>query len=160
MSTKVSDLMTTKVVTVKDTDPIARVRRLLGDQQFHAVPVVDDWDYLCGIVTCADFVDVQGEEARHPVREVMQWRVYTVPETVDVVLVARFMAKYHVRHLVIVRDGKVHGILSSFDLLRALAEQDPKEGRRPRKDPRAELEEHGLKFVDTLADSDAGGRCH
>jgi CBS domain-containing protein len=152
---KVSDLMTTEVIKVKESDPIARVRRLLGGQEFHALPVVDEWDYLCGIVTCADFVEIQGEEARHAVKEVMQRRVYTVPETVDVVLVARFMAKYHVRHLVIVRDGKVHGILSSFDMLRALSERDPapKKGK-PRRDPREELEQHGLKFVDSLASSD------
>ena len=154
---KVSDLMTTDVVTVKDTDPIAHARRLLGDQQFHAVPVVDPWGYLCGIVTCADFVEVQGDETRHPVRDVMQRRVYTLPATVDAVLVARFMAKYHVRHLVVVRDGKVHGILSTFDLLRALAEQGTHGlGGEPRRDPRAELEEHGLKFLDVHPDADAG----
>ena len=161
---KVSDLMTTEVVKVKETDPIARVRRILGGKDFHALPVVDDWDYLAGIVTCADFVDIQGDEARHPVKEVMQRRVYTVPETVDVVLVARFMAKYHVRHLVIVRDGKVHGILSSFDMLRALTERDVPSGSGKRKgkqeDPRTELERIGLKFVDTLSSSDGGEPCH
>jgi len=158
---KVSDLMTTEVVKVKETDPIARVRRILGGKDFHALPVVDDWDYLAGIVTCADFVDIQGDEARHPVKEVMQRRVYTVPETVDVVLVARFMAKYHVRHLVIVRDGKVHGILSSFDMLRALTERDvPSKRKAKQEDPRTELERLGLKFVDTLSNSDDAEPCH
>ena len=82
----------------------------------------------------------------------------------DVVLVARFMAKYHVRHLVVVRDGKVHGIISSFDMLRALTERDVPAGKGKRRaapeDPRAELERHGLKFVDTLSSSDDGEPCH
>ncbi|MBL4845027.1 MAG: CBS domain-containing protein [Planctomycetes bacterium] len=153
---KVSDLMTTTVTKVKEADPIARVRRILGRQQFHALPVVDEWGYLSGIVTSADFVKIQGEEARHQVKEVMQRRVYTVRETADVVLAARFMAKYHVRHLVIARGGKVHGILSSFDMLRALTERDvPPKEREELEDPRAELERHGLKFVDSLASSDS-----
>lgn len=150
---KVRDLMTTEVVKVKEEDPIARARRLLGDQEFHALPVVDPWDYLTGIVTCADFVDIDGDQAREPVKQVMQRRVYTVPETVDVTLVARFMAKYHVRHLVVVRQGRVHGILSSFDLLRVLAESG--DAKAPREDPRVELERLGLKFLDSLSDSDA-----
>ena len=156
----VSDLMTTDVVQVKEDDPISRARRLLGDGDFHALPVVDEWDYLKGIVTCADFVDIQGEETRRPVKGVMQRRVYTVPETVDVVLVARFMAKYHVRHVVIVRDGKVHGILSAFDMLRVLAEREPTRAHpaaKANRDPREELEQLGLKFVDTLGSSDASG---
>jgi CBS domain-containing protein len=157
---KVSDIMTAKVTQVREDDPIARVRRLLGGHQFHALPVVDEWDYLCGIVTCADFVEIQGEEAGRPVKDVMQRRVYTVPETVDVVLVARFMAKYHVRHLVIVRDGKVHAILSSFDMLKALtAREDPPKGREVHEDLRAELERDGLKFVDTLGGKDSEP-CH
>jgi CBS domain-containing protein len=155
---QVSDLMTTEVVKVRESDPIARVRRLLGGQDFHALPVVDEWDYLCGIVTCADFVEIDGEAARRPVKTVMQRRVFTVPETVNVVLVARFMAKYHVRHLVVVRDGKVHGILSTFDMLRALGERDvPQKKRREKLDPRVELERLGLKFVDSVDDADP---CH
>mgnify|MGYP001253506289 CR=1 FL=1 len=160
---KVSDLMTTSVVKVQETDPVARVRRLLGGQAFHALPVVDDWDYLVGIVTCADFVDIQGDETRHPVKEVMQRRVYTIPENVDVVLVARFMAKYHVRHLVIQRFGKVKAILSSFDLLRALAEPeelpDSDKHEDTPEDPRAELERLGLRFVDTLGNPDERESC-
>jgi CBS domain-containing protein len=122
--TTVGDLMTTEVVQVRETDPIARARRLLRSQAFHALPVVDDWGYLTGIVTSSDFVGVQGQEARRPVKDVMRRRVFTVPETVDGVLVARFMAKRHVRHLVVVRDGKVHGMLSSADLMRALGQRD------------------------------------
>lgn len=158
---RVSDLMTTEVIKVKDGDPISRVRRLLGEKHFHALPVVDEWDYLCGIVTCADFVEIQGEAARQPVKMIMQRRVFTVPETVDVVRVARFMAKQHVRHLVIVREGKVHGILSSFDMLRALTEPERPNGHvgeADEEDPRVALERLGLKLLDTRG-SDSGS-CH
>lgn len=154
----VKELMTTEVVKVQASDPVARVRRLLGEHAFHALPVVDEWGYLVGIVTCADFVNVQGEEMRRPVGEFMQRRVYTVPETVDVVLVARFMAKQRVRHLVIVRQGKVHGIISTFDMLRAIADRIvDKRDRAP--DPEVELERLGLKLVDTMSSSDSGP-CH
>ena len=149
---KVKDLMTTALTTVKDSDPIARVRRLLGDQSFHAVPVVNHWGDLCGIVTCADFVQVLPEESRRPVRDFMQAPVYTIPETVEVPLVARFMYMYRVRHLVITNDNKPHGIVSTFDLIKAMAESrsvGPDDAPAP--DLRTELERRGLNLIDTTA---------
>ena len=121
-SMKVRDLMTTEVVLVQESDSIARVRRLLGEGRFHALPAVDEWGYLKGIVTSTDFVEILGEDARVPVRQVMQRRVYTLPDVLEAEIVARFMGKHRIRHVVVLRGGKVHGILSSFDLLRALAE--------------------------------------
>jgi len=125
---KVRDLMTTEVVLVKESDSIARVRRLLGERRFHALPVVDEWGYLKGIVTSTDFVEILDEHARVPVEKVMQRRVYTLPDILEAEIVARFMGKHRIRHVVVVRGGKVHGILSSFDLLRALAECGLKRG--------------------------------
>tara|TARA_B100000965_G_C19582490_1_gene754236 strand:+ start:1649 stop:2110 length:462 start_codon:yes stop_codon:yes gene_type:complete len=147
---KVKALMTTALTTVKDSDPIARVRRLLGDGSFHAVPVMNHWGDLCGIITCADFVGVSPEESRRAVREFMQTPVYTIPENVDVTLVAHFMSTYRIRHLVVARDRRALGIVSTFDLIHVLAESrrnSSTSSRHQVQDPRTELEQHGLSQV-------------
>ena len=152
---KVGEVMTTKVVQVSEDDSVSRVRRILGEQRFHALPVVDAWGYLTGIITSSDFIGIQGDEARLPVKSVMQRRVFTIPETVELRLVARFMGEHRVRHLVIVRGGMVHGIISTFDLLSAMAVETTSSERSAKsQDPRAVLEQHGLRFVDSLSGSD------
>jgi len=156
---KVKDLMTTALTTVKDSDPIARVRRILGDQSFHAVPVVNHWGDLCGIVTCADFVGVSPEESRRAVRDFMQAPVYTIPETVAVALVARFMCTYRVRHLVVTNENKPHGIVSTFDLIKAMAEKMSVSSEdRTGADPHRELELQGLILMDTTGGSSGSNR--
>jgi magnesium transporter len=62
-SLKIRDIMVTEVRAVSvhaDQEEIARLYRAYG---FSAIPVVDDFQRLCGVVTADDVLDVVGEEA-------------------------------------------------------------------------------------------------
>ncbi len=57
------------------------------------------------------------------VRDIMSPPVYTVPEEASAPEVARKMLEAHLHRLLVTRDGKLAGIITTFDLLRLLAEE-------------------------------------
>jgi len=139
------DLMTPEVVTVPPGTPVAAVARLLSDRGISAVPVVDEAGTLLGIVTEADLIRrLAGEEDRpaswlaglfaDPARladryvrthgvtagEIMSRAVFTVEPGASAAHVAHLMEENGVRRLVVVEEGRLCGIVSRADLLRAL----------------------------------------
>lgn len=69
---KIADIMTTDirgVLPVKmDQEEVARE---MAEHNFHALPVVDDYNHLLGIVTDDDIIDVINEEATEDLQKLM-----------------------------------------------------------------------------------------
>ncbi len=53
------------------------------------------------------------------VRDIMSWRVQTLDERADLELAEGLMAVLHIRHLPVVRDGRLVGLVTHRDLLAA-----------------------------------------
>ncbi len=71
LETDVRDCMTTPAVTVPDTASLEECLRLMQQNQIRRVPVVDDQECLCGIVSQADIAHtVSPEQAGETVRDV------------------------------------------------------------------------------------------
>jgi CBS domain-containing protein len=147
------DLMTPDVVTVPPETPVVAVARLLAERGISAVPVLDKGGALQGIVTEADlirrlagqedaprgwfsslFAD-PGEEAEryartHGVtaRDIMTQTVVTVGEDATAAHIAHLMEDGHIRRVLVVSDGRLRGIVSRADLLRALVTPPAVEG--------------------------------
>ncbi|MBD1572597.1 CBS domain-containing protein [Vibrio sp. S17_S38] len=56
VNNRVQDLMVTDVIAVKDTDHIVALVPLLSDIGLHHIPVLDDKQKLCGIITQSDLI--------------------------------------------------------------------------------------------------------
>lgn len=52
---RVRDIMVRDVVTVRPDTPLQQAARVLLKQRFNCLPVVDEHNVLCGIVTSSDF---------------------------------------------------------------------------------------------------------
>lgn len=61
--TKISDIMQRDVVTVLATDDQETVATKVANYDFLAIPVVDDYQHLLGIITHDDIIDVMRAEA-------------------------------------------------------------------------------------------------
>jgi CBS domain-containing protein len=113
----------------------------LASGGFTALPVVDADDRLVGIVSEADLVrgrfprdpraliTAQQERREAPtaaatVGEVMTAEVISAPPGTDVVDLVTAMLAEHVRSVPIVDSGRVVGIVTRRDLVRALARDD------------------------------------
>ena len=166
---KARDVMTPEVVSVRPETPTQEVARLLLGAGISACPVVDEGGAPIGMVSEGDLMG-RGEaerEARRDwwlallaegealnekfvaslhaterrARDVMSAPVVTVTEDTDVAEIARLLAEYRIKRVPIVRDGRVVGIASRADLLRALVPEASQDAPR-REGFLASLNEH------------------
>jgi CBS domain-containing protein len=136
---RAKDVMTSPVVTVTPDTPLKSVASLLVERGINAVPVVDRAGRLCGIVSEADLLSLEGGvvagsrgELPHAAREVMSSSVYTVTEDTEATAAARMMLRHGLKSLPVVAGDQVVGIIARRDLLRLITRSD--------EDIRADLE--------------------
>ena len=94
---------------------------VLGERRIGALPVVDD-DGVCGIVSERDLIyclrDHGAEVLDWPVGRVMTSPAVTVDRTTPVLTALAMMTQQRIRHLPIVEDGQLRGIVSIGDLVK------------------------------------------
>ena len=157
MSLKVSDVMTRRTTTVLPDAPVLEAMRLMLEERISGVPVADTQGALAGIVTEGDFLRRAelDTERQHPrwlafllgpgrlaseyvgthgrkVSEVMTRNVITVPVDAPLTEAVRLMEVHNIKRLPVIENGKLAGILSRADLLRAVlaaaAKTEPADG--------------------------------
>ena len=116
----IAALMTGEVITVGPTDDVDAARALMQTNDVNAVPVVTEEGRVEGILTTTDLLyepdDLSSVDA------VMSGPVLTATSDVEVATAAALLRDHGIHHLVVVgTEGKLAGILSSWDLLGALA---------------------------------------
>ncbi len=137
--------MSTRVVTVHPDSPIMDAAQLMLKHHFSGLPVVDDNGRVVGIVTEHDLLrrtDRPGSQQPHwlqlmieraavakesvrfdeaKVKEVMTSDPLVVMEDTPIEDVCRVVDQRGIKRLPVVRDGRLVGIVSRADLVRALA---------------------------------------
>ena len=119
---KVCDIMSDKVVSIDQNEPVSAAAKLLKQCNIGALPVCDGQKRLRGILTDRDIVlrcvaaDADPQETR--ISEIMSRGVITASPFDDVDHAAKAMSGDQVRRLPVVSDGKVVGVLSLCDMAR------------------------------------------
>jgi len=146
------DLMTPDVVTVPPETPVIAIARLLAERGISAVPVLGPQGEVLGVVTEADLIRRlageedkpmswfaslfmnPGEQAERYARthgataaDIMTTGAVTVGEDDTAAHIARIMEERGIRRVLVVSDGRLRGIVSRADLLRALVAPPPHE---------------------------------
>jgi len=137
---QVDDVMTTAVVTVSQSAPYRELVDLLVGHRFSAVPVVDDFQRVTGVVSEADLlrkIEYAGDEeprlfdgrrrrseriksSARTAAELMSAPPVTVLAGASLAAAARLMDKEAVKRLPVIDDlGRLIGIVSRGDLLKA-----------------------------------------
>ncbi len=141
------DVMTEHVITVGPDTPVREIAELLLERRISAVPVVDGDGAIAGIVSEGDLIhrDELGTEARGrswwlrlfddttelaeryakshgtKARDVMTRDVVSVDETASLGDIAELLETRHIKRVPVMRDGRLAGVVSRADLVRALA---------------------------------------
>jgi CBS domain-containing protein len=120
---RVSEIMTGAAVIDASDDTLSEAARKMWKQQTGSLLVVDG-DDLVGIITERDVLkavatDTSLSETR--ISEVMSKDVITVPPGASLREAAKIMADKWIRHLPVVDNGKLVGVLSQRDLAGVLA---------------------------------------
>jgi signal-transduction protein with cAMP-binding, CBS, and nucleotidyltransferase domain len=119
--------MTEASVTDSAADPLRAAARRMWEQQTGSLLIMDG-DDLLGIVTERDIMKAvaRGHDVETtPVSAIMSKDVLTVEPHTSLHEAARHMAARWIRHLPVVEDGQVIGMVSQRDLIGVLAALDP-----------------------------------
>lgn len=149
MMTTIRDVMTRPVVSVRSDTPLKEVAQLLIDRRISGLPVVDDDGAVLGVVSEADFlIKEQGAEAvphRRLARifgessesrswlaklaaltagEAMTAPAVSVSSHCRIVEAAGIMTARGFNRLPVIEDGRLVGIVTRADLIRAYVRSD------------------------------------
>jgi CBS domain-containing protein len=149
MTIHVGSIMTRDVITARPEDSVSAVASLLAKHEISAVPVCDKDGTLLGMISEGDlmrpfghknalrrswwlgilaegsvlapeFVDYIRLDNRR-IDSLMSTPVITATEESPAGEVADLLAKHHIKRVPVMRDGRVIGIVSRGDLVRAMA---------------------------------------
>lgn len=115
----VRDIMTSEVKTVNPKDSVSDVLRTMFRYRHMGYPVSEDED-LQGIVTFHDLSRVPEEERNLPVGGFMTKKLVVTNPEEDVALTLEKLTKNKVGRLPVIREGKLVGIVSKTDIMKAL----------------------------------------
>ena len=128
---RVAELMQQPVVTVELDTPVREAVVALADDHISAVPVIDRTGRMVGVVSSTDILTAEAEAedgiareslfATTPVRDIMTARPLTVTPETDVKDAAQQMLYAEVHRLFVVEADRVVGVLSTSDIVRAVA---------------------------------------
>ncbi|KPC36392.1 Histidine kinase [Pseudomonas syringae pv. cilantro] len=124
---KLKDLHNQQVHTIGPDQMVLEALRLMAEKNIGALPVVND-GVVVGVVSERDYARKVVLEGRSsvgtPVSEIMSSKVITVDSQQTVETCMGIMTDSHLRHLPVVENGQLLGLLSIGDLVKeAIAEQ-------------------------------------
>lgn len=145
-------VMTRTVVTVGPDDPIARVADVLTKHGISAVPVIAPDGALVGMISEGDLMRPFGEQYalrrdwwlniiaegtdlsqefldyirldRHRAGDLMSRTVITAPDSASLPELADLLSRHRIKRVPILHAGKLVGIVSRADIVRAMARSD------------------------------------
>ena len=110
------------VVTVAPKQSVAAVVRVLVANRIGAAPVVDEDGLLVGIISERDIIRGMSEQPDEvlslPAERLMTREVKTCAPEDQLFEIMQVMTLQRVRHLPVVRDGALHGIISIGDVVK------------------------------------------
>ena len=143
------DFMQTDVLTVTPETPIIDVHQLFVEEEIHGAPVVDENGVVRGVVSTLDLLravrdEVEPDDGALPyyrgesrfaidtlparlsdvkASDVMTKELVAVPPDMSIVDVAGKMREQHIHRVLVIENGELLGVLTTYDLLRAFIPQ-------------------------------------
>jgi len=106
--------------SVSSTDTVLQALKLMAEAHIGAVLVTED-KKIVGIFTERDYVckgELEGRRAASTlVKDVMTGRMYTVTKETSMEQCMALMEKYHIRHLPVVENDQLVGLVSIRDVM-------------------------------------------
>ena len=119
---KVADIMTSRVISANQKEPVTAAARLMKRHNLGALPICDDEGRLRGLVTDRDIVTrciaMDYDPTDTMLREIMTRGILTCKPTDEAAQAAAAMGKEQVRRIPVTDGGRLVGMVSLADLAR------------------------------------------
>ncbi|MCJ7544722.1 MAG: CBS domain-containing protein [Phycisphaerae bacterium] len=122
-SSQVSTVMLSKgeVLTIRSDRPVREAAEIMRNSKVGCLVVMHPGDRVAGIVTERDIVSKVVAESANPdtvrVSDIMSAKVIAISPTASLARARQVMSEYKIRHLPVIRGGKLEGLVSSRDIL-------------------------------------------
>ncbi|MGH1485429.1 MAG: CBS domain-containing protein [Cellvibrionaceae bacterium] len=125
----VADFMNHQPQVVKDTTNVREAVELLLNKNIIGVPVIDNDNNLVGYLSEQDCIEEMLNDAFYceepgAVSKVMQKDVMSVKPNTSIVELAQTIIKNKPKNYPVIDDGKLVGLISRTDVLKALVDND------------------------------------
>jgi signal-transduction protein with cAMP-binding, CBS, and nucleotidyltransferase domain len=115
LATPIGSYMTRPVKTIEARTPLARATQALRQEGVTGLVVVED-GFPIGVFTQRDALLARHHAAETPVEHAIDYSVVHLPPSTPVHRAAAQAITTHVRHVVVLDDGVLAGILTGIDL--------------------------------------------
>lgn len=121
---KVYEIMSDKVVSIEQNEPVSAAAKLLKRCNIGALPVCDKQNRLRGMITDRDIilrcVAIDADPRETKVSEIMSRGIITVSPLDEVGYASKLMSTDQVRRLPVMDEGKLIGFVSLCDMAREM----------------------------------------
>jgi CBS domain-containing protein len=131
MDSKVADLMRTDLKTIRGDSTVREAIDLLAEAHITGLPVIDGRGGLIGVVSSSDVLQaeslasdtkaLEGLFDETLVQDIMTPRPQTISPEATLREAAQQLLYLEIHRLFVEREGKVVGVISTSDLVRAMA---------------------------------------
>ncbi len=127
MGTKVSSVLKQKGHSVAPQQTVTAVVKVLAQNRIGAVPVVNGRGQIIGIISERDIIRGMSEHAEAvpalPADQLMTRDVKTCSSEDELVDLMEVMTLQRIRHLPVIQNGALHGIVSIGDVVKQRLEE-------------------------------------
>jgi CBS domain-containing protein len=124
--TSISTIMTQDVATLAENEPVTEAARIMASRRISCVVVMGNGGPV-GVLTEKDVIHRVVRTHRNPsethVSDVMSAPLTTVPPEYSVLGVSRKMDALHLHRLIVMDEGKLCGIITQTDIMRAIRDE-------------------------------------
>jgi len=118
---RVKNIMTREIVCVRSTASVSEAINLMAENDIGSVPVTRNGE-IVGILTERDVLKKCRSEIQCPAmqaEDVMSSPLVTIDASSAIGQAAELMAKKKIRRLLVTEEGKIRGIITERDVMRA-----------------------------------------
>ncbi|HEY6400332.1 MAG TPA: CBS domain-containing protein [Blastocatellia bacterium] len=119
-----SDVMVKDVITVAESTPLKDVARMFVEKKITGAPVVNDKGALTGVISETDIIRKTtsiGAWSPSTVSQIMTKPAVTVSPDETLQRVCEMMYNRRIHRVVVAEGAQIKGILTTMDILRAIA---------------------------------------
>jgi CBS domain-containing protein len=119
-TTLVGDIASRQVVTVQESTSIQEASREMTAHKISSLLILDRNNLPAGIITDRDLrekVVARGLDVRSPVSSIMSLPLVRVDARDYCFEAVLKMIKYNIHHLLVIKDGKLQGVITNHDLM-------------------------------------------
>lgn len=124
----ISNLLRRNVISINENETVYDAIKLLSEQKIGALPVINNQDKLCGMISERDVIQKISNDKRidfscTQIKSIMTTKVITCNQNTESNVLMTIMTNNKIRHIPVIEKNSLIGIVSIGDVVKRLLEK-------------------------------------